>query len=229
VPLWRCWYTPSLASTPRFTGERAGRRPATGSGSPCPGRSCNRPTAPGSATSPWSSLPSSPTTTRRSTARQSIARPGLGVRAQGLFYNESDLELQEHYTDTHGYTEINFAAFAMVGRRFCPRIRGLGKQRLYRLDTKREYGPLPGLVSRADRTRSTPRSSLSSGTGWGSSMHHSRVVTRPLRSRSKALPHAPPRTASTGPIATWAGFSRPSSCSATCPSPRCGPASGRVC
>ena len=33
----------------------------------------------------------------------------------GLFYNESDLELEEHYTDTHGYTEINFAAFAMLG------------------------------------------------------------------------------------------------------------------
>src|SRR3954466_7183980 len=38
----------------------------------------------------------------------------------GIFYNESDLELEEHYTDTHGYTEINFAAFAMLGRRFCP-------------------------------------------------------------------------------------------------------------
>src|SRR5512135_954291 len=36
----------------------------------------------------------------------------------GLLYNESDLELEEHYTDTHGYTEINFAAFAMLGRRF---------------------------------------------------------------------------------------------------------------
>ncbi len=70
----------------------------------------------------------------------------------GLCYNESDLELEEHYTDTHGYTEINFAAFAMLGRRFCPRIRGLGKQRLYRLDAKRDYGPLAGLVSRADRT-----------------------------------------------------------------------------
>ena len=70
----------------------------------------------------------------------------------GLFYNESDLELEEHYTDTHGYTEINFAAFAMLGRRFCPRIRGLGKQRLYRLDAKRDYGPLASLVSRADRT-----------------------------------------------------------------------------
>jgi hypothetical protein len=32
----------------------------------------------------------------------------------GLCYNESDLELEEHYTDTHGYTEINFAAFAML-------------------------------------------------------------------------------------------------------------------
>lgn len=70
----------------------------------------------------------------------------------GLCYNESDLELEEHYTDTHGYTEINFAAFAMLGRRFCPRIRGLQKQRLYRLDVGRDYGPLAGLVGRADRT-----------------------------------------------------------------------------
>ena len=70
----------------------------------------------------------------------------------GLCYNESDLELEEHYTDTHGYTEINFAAFAMLGRRFCPRIRGLKKQRLYRLDAERDYGLLAGLVSRADRT-----------------------------------------------------------------------------
>jgi TnpA family transposase len=70
----------------------------------------------------------------------------------GLCYNESDLELEEHYTDTHGYTEINFAAFAMLGRRFCPRIRGLQKQRLYRLDAGRDYGPLAGLVGRADRT-----------------------------------------------------------------------------
>ena len=70
----------------------------------------------------------------------------------GLCYNESDLELEEHYTDTHGYTEINFAAFAILGRRFCPRIRGLQKQRLYRLDAGRDYGSLAGLVGRADRT-----------------------------------------------------------------------------
>jgi len=70
----------------------------------------------------------------------------------GLLYNESDLELDEHYTNTHGYTEINFAAFAMLGRRFCPRIRGAHHQRIYRIDPNRDYGALKSLVGRADRT-----------------------------------------------------------------------------
>ncbi len=70
----------------------------------------------------------------------------------GLLYNESDLELEEHYTDTHGYTEINFAAFAMLGKRFCPRIRQLHRQRIYRIDEEKDYGPLGTLVSRRDRT-----------------------------------------------------------------------------
>ena len=36
----------------------------------------------------------------------------------GVLYHESDLNLEEHYTDTHGYTEINFAAFRPT-RPFC--------------------------------------------------------------------------------------------------------------
>ena len=70
----------------------------------------------------------------------------------GLLYNESDLEIQEHYTDTHGYTEINFAAFAMLGKRFCPRIRQISKQRIYRIDTHYDYGAIQPLVNRRDRT-----------------------------------------------------------------------------
>ena len=70
----------------------------------------------------------------------------------GLLYNESDLDLEEHYTDTHGYTEINFAAFAMLGKRFCPRIRSMHKQRIYRIDKNRVYGCLEPLVSPSDRT-----------------------------------------------------------------------------
>jgi TnpA family transposase len=69
----------------------------------------------------------------------------------GLLYNESDLMLEEHYTDTHGYTEINFAAFAMLGRRFSPRIRGVQQQRIYRIDTDRDYGAIAPLLKRRDR------------------------------------------------------------------------------
>lgn len=70
----------------------------------------------------------------------------------GLLYNESDLPLEEHYTDTHGYTENNFAAFAMLGRTFSPRIRGLHKQRIYRISSDRDYRALTPLVNRSDRT-----------------------------------------------------------------------------
>ena len=73
----------------------------------------------------------------------------------GLLYNESDLDLEEHYTDTHGYTEINFAGFAMLGKRFCPRIRGIGGQRIYRIDPDKDYSALASLVSRTDRTIDT--------------------------------------------------------------------------
>ena len=60
--------------------------------------------------------------------------------------------LEEHYTDTHGYTENNFAAFAMLGRRFSPRIRGLHKQRIYRIDSDKDYQALTPLFERKNST-----------------------------------------------------------------------------
>ena len=73
----------------------------------------------------------------------------------GVLYNESELLLEEHYTDTHGYTEINFAAFAILGRRFCPRIKGVKNQRIYKIDRDRHYGDLDSLVKRPNRTINT--------------------------------------------------------------------------
>jgi len=55
----------------------------------------------------------------------------------GILYNESDLDIEEHYTDTHGFTEINFAAFAMLGKKFSPRIRGVQRQRIYCIDKEK--------------------------------------------------------------------------------------------
>ena len=69
----------------------------------------------------------------------------------GVLYHESDLDLEEHYTDTHGYTEINFAAFAMIGMRFCPRIRNVHRQRIYCADRERDHGPLETVLRRGRR------------------------------------------------------------------------------
>jgi TnpA family transposase len=38
----------------------------------------------------------------------------------------------------------------MLGRRFSPRIRGIQKQRIYRIDKDRNYGPLAPLLKRKD-------------------------------------------------------------------------------
>ncbi len=69
----------------------------------------------------------------------------------GLLYNESDLPLEDHFIDSHGYTENNFAAFSMLGRSFCPRIKGLHKQRIYRSQNEKDYGPLMPIIGRQDR------------------------------------------------------------------------------
>ena len=70
----------------------------------------------------------------------------------GLLYHEADLEIDEHYTDTHGYTECQFAAFAALGKRFCPRIRSLQQQRIYRADDDpARYGPLWPMLEARDR------------------------------------------------------------------------------
>ena len=69
----------------------------------------------------------------------------------GLLYNESDLDIQEHYTDTHGFTDINFAAFAMYGKRFSPRIKGLHKQAIFYIDPDKDYGSLAILLEKKNR------------------------------------------------------------------------------
>ena len=47
--------------------------------------------------------------------------------------NETDLEIEEHTTDTAGYTDLVFGLFDLCGLRFSPRLRDLSDQRLWRL------------------------------------------------------------------------------------------------
>ena len=64
----------------------------------------------------------------------------------GLLYHESDLRIEEHYTDTAGFTDHVFALMHLLGFRFAPRIRDLGETKLYTPSDGRQYPALAALV-----------------------------------------------------------------------------------
>jgi TnpA family transposase len=64
----------------------------------------------------------------------------------GLLYHESDLQIQEHYTDTSGYTEHVFAMCHLLGFRFAPRMRDLADKRLYTFESTPIDSPLAPLL-----------------------------------------------------------------------------------
>jgi TnpA family transposase len=64
----------------------------------------------------------------------------------GLLYHESDLRIEEHYTDTAGFTDHVFGLMHLLGFRFAPRIRGLADKRLYIQGDANQYPTLAGLI-----------------------------------------------------------------------------------
>ncbi len=70
-----------------------------------------------------------------------------------LCSHETDLDIHEHYTDTHGYTTHVFALCAFLGFRFAPRISDLLEQRLYTIGRAGDYGPFNALLKGRANTR----------------------------------------------------------------------------
>ncbi len=64
----------------------------------------------------------------------------------GIYYNESDLMFEEHYTDTKAAATINFAAFAFAGVEYNPRIRGIQNHKIFKIEKGKDYGSLEGLL-----------------------------------------------------------------------------------
>ena len=64
-----------------------------------------------------------------------------------ILNNETDLDIQEHTTDTAGYTEMIFGLFDLLGLKFSPRLRDIADQTLYRFDKTKTYKHLEPLVT----------------------------------------------------------------------------------
>lgn len=70
----------------------------------------------------------------------------------GLLYHDSGLSIGEHSTDTAAATDQVFAACALLGFRFMPRIRDLGERRLYSFAPPSTYPALEPLIARRINT-----------------------------------------------------------------------------
>jgi TnpA family transposase len=64
----------------------------------------------------------------------------------GLLYHESDLRIEEHYTDTGGFTDHVFGLCHLLGFRFAPRIRDLADRRLYTAEKAKRYPTLQPFI-----------------------------------------------------------------------------------
>lgn len=75
----------------------------------------------------------------------------VGVRdstyvLDGLLYHESDLRIEEHYTDTAGFTDHVFGLMHLLGFRFAPRIRDLGDTKLYISKADASYNAIKPMI-----------------------------------------------------------------------------------
>jgi TnpA family transposase len=66
----------------------------------------------------------------------------------GLLENNTILQIRQHTTDTHGYTEIIFALCYLLGYDFMPRIRDLKDQQLYRVERPATAGVFTPLLTK---------------------------------------------------------------------------------
>ncbi len=70
----------------------------------------------------------------------------------GLLHHGTRLGIAEHYTDTGGATDHVFALCAMLGFRFCPRMRDFPDRRLIPIDVPAAYPGIAPLLGKRIRT-----------------------------------------------------------------------------
>ena len=64
----------------------------------------------------------------------------------GLLHHETDLQIEEHYTDTAGYTDQVFGLTHLLGFRFAPRLRDIGEVKLYTFGKAAEFPTISPLL-----------------------------------------------------------------------------------
>jgi TnpA family transposase len=74
--------------------------------------------------------------------RVNVSVPDSTYVLGGLLYHESDLRIEEHYTDTTGFTDHVFALMHLLDFLFAPYIRDLKDTKLYITKSGEDYPAL---------------------------------------------------------------------------------------
>jgi TnpA family transposase len=64
----------------------------------------------------------------------------------GLLHHESDLTIEDHYTDTAGYTDQVFGLSHLLGFRFAPRLRDISDTKLYTISSPNDFPDIKGIL-----------------------------------------------------------------------------------
>ncbi|WP_123058884.1 Tn3 family transposase, partial [Brevibacillus reuszeri] len=64
----------------------------------------------------------------------------------GLLHHETDLNIEEHFTDTAGYADSVFGLSHLLGFRFAPRLRDLADSKLFTIQTPNEFPKLENIL-----------------------------------------------------------------------------------
>ena len=71
----------------------------------------------------------------------------------GLFDHDTILDIEEHFTDTGGASDHVFALFALIGKRFAPRLRNLKDRKFHTFEKADNLSGPRGPYRRADQYR----------------------------------------------------------------------------
>ncbi len=66
---------------------------------------------------------------------KSCSSSEVSAMIEGLLKHCTDMEIENNYVDTHGQSEVAFAFCHLLGFNLMPRLKNIGKQKLYRPDT----------------------------------------------------------------------------------------------
>ena len=102
-------------------------------------------------------------------------------------HHETELPLKEHFTDTHGYTELMFGLFELESRIFSPRIRDLPAQILYPMEREQRHGPLGALFRGPPINRGRIRANWDEMHRIAASLQDGTVTAQLLVSKLQAL------------------------------------------